>query len=287
MVNALDTTCSGSSDDIQVSGIVSAIQDAASPSSTPSRFEKEFERLELLGRSDFGEVWRARNRVDQCEYAVKMVSYHFNQDEGPFAHPALREAQTWATVKHPNVVRYHAAWVEVDNSTEDQPFIDEGHKLPLPPVCAHVWNVAGDNTLSENSSGSKDSSDGGVLFEASTNNKADTNSTSVGTPLEVAPTTEGRHEMQIVPHHLPMPTISRKRRATLYVQLEFVRGGTLRQWIDRRNAGELAECFDKRQLDVHEMCTCCHEAGRKPPYRPVECPQYLNAALPVLCMPSF
>lgn len=32
---------------------------------------QDFERVELLGRGAFGEVWRCRHRLDGQEYAVK------------------------------------------------------------------------------------------------------------------------------------------------------------------------------------------------------------------------
>merc|ERR1712187_991435 len=88
--------------------------------------------------------------------------------------------------------------------------------------------VTEDCMRSNGSSVSNDSSDGGVVFEASTNNDAESDVAS--------PFAEGKHEMQIVPHHLPTPALSCKRRATLYMQMQLARCGTLHTWIERRNA---------------------------------------------------
>ena len=46
----------------------------SSPSTpTPSRYEQDFETISFLGRGAFGEVLKARNRLDGKVYAVKGV----------------------------------------------------------------------------------------------------------------------------------------------------------------------------------------------------------------------
>mmetsp|Transcript_26901 Transcript_26901/g.68347 ORF Transcript_26901/g.68347 Transcript_26901/m.68347 type:complete len:643 (+) Transcript_26901:64-1992(+) len=82
---------------------------------TRPRFEQDFERLELLGRGAFGEVWRCRHRVDGQEYAIKAVRYQASAaDIAEVERRALREAKTWASISHPNIARYHNSWVEVE-----------------------------------------------------------------------------------------------------------------------------------------------------------------------------
>jgi hypothetical protein len=41
--------------------------DASDVPGVYSRFEQDFDKLELMGRGAFGEVWRCRHRLDGCE----------------------------------------------------------------------------------------------------------------------------------------------------------------------------------------------------------------------------
>lgn len=192
--------------------------------SASSRFDQEFDRLEQLGRGGFGEVWRARSRVDHKEYAVKMVRYRFNQEDGPFEHPALREAQAWAHVDHANAVRYHAAWVEVDD--DEDPEQADGDEQPLRAAVSMPHKEA--NCDGSVSSIISDDYTNGVIFEASEN----------GQPQQ---------HMQVVPRKVEAGRAERGKRATLYLQTELVRGGTLREWIDKRNAAFAAGDLDEVQ----------------------------------------
>jgi len=201
---------------------------SASTDTPPSRFTQEFERLELLGRGAFGEVWRARSRVDLREYAVKVVKYKFNANSSHLDHPAVREAQTWAAVDHPSVVRYHAAWVELDGGTH--PAHIQCNALKEPHGSADTSNCHNDANFSNKSLASceADDSNGGVVFEA-----GDGSDLFDPTPSNKLPVRDGMDQIQ--PHQTGAPKATLKCSATLYVQTELIRGGTLREWIDRRN----------------------------------------------------
>jgi len=85
-------------------------------SSFAQEFETKFEKLALLGEGGFGKVWRCRHKLDGQEYAVKAVTYSSAWPNGATAieQRVEREAQIWAAMDHPNVVRYHTTWVEID-----------------------------------------------------------------------------------------------------------------------------------------------------------------------------
>ena len=71
-----------------------------------SRFCEEFTLKDRLGQGGFGRVYRAQNRVDSAEYAIKAVLVDTGiEDE---ARLSLREVRTWAQLPvHQNIVRYH------------------------------------------------------------------------------------------------------------------------------------------------------------------------------------
>ena len=76
------------------------------------RYHNEFDELERIGKGGFGEVWRAKNRLDECEYAIKKIPFDTTKSEQSII-KILREVQTISRLQHPNVVRYFQSWIEV------------------------------------------------------------------------------------------------------------------------------------------------------------------------------
>jgi serine/threonine protein kinase len=90
----------------------SLLQGNVPPAGTPkrtSRFETDFDMLELLGRGGFGAVVKVRQRLDGRIYAVKIVPLHRKDLEDP---RILRETTTLSRLAHPRCVRYYGCWVE-------------------------------------------------------------------------------------------------------------------------------------------------------------------------------
>ncbi|XP_076460361.1 eukaryotic translation initiation factor 2-alpha kinase 3-like [Babylonia areolata] len=75
-----------------------------------SRFADEFECIEQLGKGGYGIVFRARNKVDEQEYAVKRIALP-NRD-GAVKKKMLREVRTLAMLDHGGIVRYFHSWIE-------------------------------------------------------------------------------------------------------------------------------------------------------------------------------
>ncbi|KAL4232210.1 Eukaryotic translation initiation factor 2-alpha kinase 3 [Mactra antiquata] len=74
-----------------------------------SRFASDFEDLEVLGRGGFGVVFEAKNKVDECHYAIKRIT--LPNSEGA-KDKVMREAKTLAKLDHIGIVRYFHAWIE-------------------------------------------------------------------------------------------------------------------------------------------------------------------------------
>ena len=81
----------------------------------PSRFRQDFVKVgPALGKGGFGRVYRARNKLDALDYAVKLVPIVAGQDVSKI----LREVNALSRMHHENIVRYYNAWMEGGSARE-------------------------------------------------------------------------------------------------------------------------------------------------------------------------
>lgn len=89
---------------------------SAAAAAAVSRFQSDFEVLSVIGSGSFGEVYRARSRVDGMEYAVKCTRRRFKGQADRARY--LQEVKALAKVCNSDseevlhIVRYHQAWIE-------------------------------------------------------------------------------------------------------------------------------------------------------------------------------
>ncbi|KAJ5573630.1 uncharacterized protein N7459_008057 [Penicillium hispanicum] len=96
-----------------------------------SRYHQDFDEAGHLGRGGFGQVVKARNKLDGRFYAVKKIS----QTSAAALKDTLSEIMLLSRLNHPYVVRYYTAWLEEDfnhieeaiSSTEGDPFASQDH----------------------------------------------------------------------------------------------------------------------------------------------------------------
>ncbi|XP_048366252.1 eukaryotic translation initiation factor 2-alpha kinase 3 isoform X2 [Sphaerodactylus townsendi] len=74
-----------------------------------SRYLTDFEPIQCLGHGGFGVVFEARNKVDDCNYAIKRI--HLPNRELA-REKVMREVKALAKLEHPGIVRYFNAWLE-------------------------------------------------------------------------------------------------------------------------------------------------------------------------------
>ena len=74
-----------------------------------SRFLQDFVPEECLGIGGFGVVFKARNKMDDCCYAVKRILLPHNKKS---REKVLREVRALAKLEHSAIVRYFNSWSE-------------------------------------------------------------------------------------------------------------------------------------------------------------------------------
>lgn len=74
-----------------------------------SRFLTDFDLVQCLGRGGFGVVFEVKNKLDDCNYAIKRILLPTKKES---RERVMREVKTLANCEHKNIVRYFHAWVE-------------------------------------------------------------------------------------------------------------------------------------------------------------------------------
>lgn len=95
-----------------------------------SRYHREFEELEFVAGGGFGRVYRARNKLDGIEYAVKKVTIKYRTIKRVLTH--IAEVKTFASLNHNNIVPYKAAWLEplLDDPRNSRPRVTDAQHIP-------------------------------------------------------------------------------------------------------------------------------------------------------------
>ncbi|KAI8369907.1 kinase-like domain-containing protein [Choanephora cucurbitarum] len=93
------------------------------PVVSASRYKTDFEEIEFLGKGGFGEVIKARNRLDGRLYAIKKVRLDPRDSED--LKKILREVHSLSSLHHQYVVRYFATWFEDEDGMSFKGSSDE------------------------------------------------------------------------------------------------------------------------------------------------------------------
>lgn len=81
----------------------------SSTSEYNSRYSSDFDSIQRLGRGGFGIVFEARNKIDDCHYAVKRICLPLQKEA---RERVMREVRALAKLDHAGIVRYYNAWLE-------------------------------------------------------------------------------------------------------------------------------------------------------------------------------
>lgn len=88
------------------------------------RYERDFEEVGKLGKGGFGEVVKARNRLEGTFYAIKKIKHRANKLDS-----LLSEVLSLARLNHQYIVRYYGTWVEEVESTATSAFASDEEDL--------------------------------------------------------------------------------------------------------------------------------------------------------------
>ena len=69
----------------------------------------DFDHLQCLGKGGFGVVFKAKKKIDYCEYAIKRIFLPRCEEA---KEKMMREVRALAALDHPGIVRYFHAWWE-------------------------------------------------------------------------------------------------------------------------------------------------------------------------------
>lgn len=67
----------------------------------------------MIGRGAFGEVFKAKHKIQNQEYAIKRVYLPIGKDDEIFSHRCLKEVSILNSLTHKNIIRYYTFWIEM------------------------------------------------------------------------------------------------------------------------------------------------------------------------------
>ncbi|KZC04854.1 PREDICTED: eukaryotic translation initiation factor 2-alpha kinase-like [Dufourea novaeangliae] len=97
-----------------------------------SRYLTDFVPVDCLGKGGYGVVFEAKNRIDDCNYAIKRIALPNSQSS---RERVMREVKALAKLDHQNIVRYFNAWLECPPAGWKEKYDPEWmNKLTLPSL---------------------------------------------------------------------------------------------------------------------------------------------------------
>lgn len=227
---------------------------------TASRWNTEWEEIGRLGKGGYGEVVKARNKLDGRIYAVKKIS----QKSPSELNQVLSEVYLLATLNHPYVVRYYTAFGE---EQEDDAIVDSSVYTESTTGHGIVFGSDSEDSGQEDpmtqslggldfisSSGypkiefGVDSDDDDDSDESAEEQDASSGSESPRVESEKAP--QSSLSMSLKSKGQRARSFSRvKIRSTLYIQMEFCERLTLRDMIRKTMSVEAVWLLFRQVLE--------------------------------------
>ena len=223
-------------------------RDSVTRGAVVSRYTEDFVEEGRLGKGGFGEVVKARKKLDGQIYAIKKITQrsHTSLTE------ILKEVRLLSQLSHPAVVRYYNTWVEevadvtdTEGETSTDDFTEETRETGTDGIdIQFATSTGGLDFMSSNAAidfGYDDDSDDGDVSEDSDSDDDDasTSGDEIG-PNRVTSPIKERNIMQ------RKARFQRPYRTILYISMEYCEKRTLRDLISRdlyKNSQEIWRLF--------------------------------------------
>ncbi|OAA36278.1 Serine/threonine-protein kinase, GCN2 [Metarhizium rileyi] len=220
-------------------------RDSMSRGAVVSRYTEDFVEEGRLGKGGFGEVVKARKKLDGQIYAIKKVTQrsHASLTE------ILKEVRLLSQLSHPAVVRYYNTWVEevadstdTEGDTSTEGYTEEGEETVSDGIdIQFATSTGGLDFMSSNAAiefGYDDDSDDNAIEDDS-----DDDSSIVADPAGNGVMSSGKERAA---HVLRRARQHRTFRTILYISMEYCEKRTLRDLISRnlyKNTPEIWRLF--------------------------------------------
>lgn len=237
--------------------------DSASRGPKASRYREDFVEEGRLGKGGFGEVVKARKKLDGQIYAIKKITITQSSQESLTVTDILKEIRLLSQLSHPAVVRYYNAWLEEvhdfsgsegtgggDNSTEGFTSRDEDD---LDGFDIEFTKSGGLDFLSSgpypNITFESDSDDEGGNFHGGDDDDSidddDSDDSDDSSSEDKSATTEANDRLLV-----PVPGWTRTRRGSqrptrtiMYISMEYCEKRSLRDLITRNLSKDMQEVW--------------------------------------------
>lgn len=199
------------------------------------RYERDFEEVMKLGKGGFGEVVKARNRIEGTFYAIKKIKHRANKLDS-----LLREVLSLSRLNHQYIVRYYGTWVEevkedhessldqevMNDISSDEEFESPFNVKPTPPQFSRENSFQVDFISSSKLDFDYPEDDGDLndIFQfgdtdesASASDARSKQSQETFTPQRGGGSTDERDSSEVI----------NQKKFILYIQMEFCENNTL------------------------------------------------------------
>lgn len=194
-----------------------------------SRYYREFEELEYIADGGFGQVHKARHKLDGITYAVKKVCIKSTSIKSVLTH--LTEVKTLASLNHINIVPYKSCWLEPLLSNHQK---DSNNHQTHPSSIEDSFMSSHMDSLNHPSR--YDDTDGSftVDFEYSENEEQEDHVIKTSTTSSTSSSEKSISRQLKVPDANSVVPHIKLKWATLFIQMKLCQK-TLRQFLDDRN----------------------------------------------------
>lgn len=82
--------------------------------------------IDNIGSGSFGYIFRTYNKLDNHNYAIKVIRLDSSYTEDN--RKLIEECSIMADLEHPNIIRYYSSWIEKNNDSDMNLYLDDTNR---------------------------------------------------------------------------------------------------------------------------------------------------------------